>query len=179
MTPATCIFHQAAINHYKPYEFIDGFLILVWRANLIVQWIFIKNPRRLFNLRNKIPDRSFRDFYAIIFHPKLEIGEIINPIFRGAIKRHNLKPSLLIFEDGLFPKSLGRCHNSNVYHYGWMATWHIISIRFNLILSIGSYLDTKLPCRLTFLKCLRILKKVIMANLHFAFILPSSSPVKP
>jgi len=23
MTPATCIFHQAAINHYKPYEFID------------------------------------------------------------------------------------------------------------------------------------------------------------
>ncbi len=23
MTPATCIFHQCAINHYKPYEFID------------------------------------------------------------------------------------------------------------------------------------------------------------
>lgn len=23
MTPATCIFHQAAINHYKPYEFIE------------------------------------------------------------------------------------------------------------------------------------------------------------
>lgn len=23
MTPATCIFHQAAISHYKPYEFID------------------------------------------------------------------------------------------------------------------------------------------------------------
>ncbi len=23
MTPATCIFHQAAINHYKPYDFID------------------------------------------------------------------------------------------------------------------------------------------------------------
>ena len=23
MTPATCIFHQAAINHYKPFEFID------------------------------------------------------------------------------------------------------------------------------------------------------------
>ncbi|MFM7903277.1 MAG: D-alanine--D-alanine ligase, partial [Bacteroidota bacterium] len=23
MTPATCIFHQAAINDYKPYEFID------------------------------------------------------------------------------------------------------------------------------------------------------------
>ncbi|MEO6302115.1 MAG: D-alanine--D-alanine ligase [Bacteroidia bacterium] len=26
MTPATCIFHQAAINHYKPYEFIDKIL---------------------------------------------------------------------------------------------------------------------------------------------------------
>ena len=26
MTPATCIFHQAAINHYKPYEFIDAIL---------------------------------------------------------------------------------------------------------------------------------------------------------
>lgn len=26
MTPATCIFHQAAINHYKPYQFIDGIL---------------------------------------------------------------------------------------------------------------------------------------------------------
>jgi D-alanine-D-alanine ligase len=26
MTPATCIFHQAAINHYKPYEFIDRIL---------------------------------------------------------------------------------------------------------------------------------------------------------
>jgi len=23
MTPATCIFHQAAINDYKPFEFID------------------------------------------------------------------------------------------------------------------------------------------------------------
>ena len=23
MTPATCIFHQAAINEYKPYDFID------------------------------------------------------------------------------------------------------------------------------------------------------------
>jgi D-alanine-D-alanine ligase len=23
MTPATCIFHQSAINGYKPYEFID------------------------------------------------------------------------------------------------------------------------------------------------------------
>ena len=26
MTPATCIFHQAAINNYKPYDFIDGIL---------------------------------------------------------------------------------------------------------------------------------------------------------
>jgi len=26
MTPATCIFHQAALNHYKPYEFIDHIL---------------------------------------------------------------------------------------------------------------------------------------------------------
>ena len=26
MTPATCIFHQAAINHYKPYQFIDSIL---------------------------------------------------------------------------------------------------------------------------------------------------------
>ncbi len=26
MTPATCIFHQAAINHYKPFEFIEKIL---------------------------------------------------------------------------------------------------------------------------------------------------------
>jgi len=26
MTPATCIYHQAAINHYKPYDFIDSIL---------------------------------------------------------------------------------------------------------------------------------------------------------
>jgi len=26
MTPATCIFHQAALNNYKPYEFIDKIL---------------------------------------------------------------------------------------------------------------------------------------------------------
>ncbi|MDP2385171.1 MAG: D-alanine--D-alanine ligase [Bacteroidota bacterium] len=26
MTPATCIYHQAAINNYKPYEFIDNIL---------------------------------------------------------------------------------------------------------------------------------------------------------
>ena len=26
MTPATCIFHQCAINNYKPFEFIDSIL---------------------------------------------------------------------------------------------------------------------------------------------------------
>ena len=26
MTPATCIFHQAAINNYKPFDFIDQIL---------------------------------------------------------------------------------------------------------------------------------------------------------
>ncbi|HLP32682.1 MAG TPA: hypothetical protein VK202_04360, partial [Bacteroidia bacterium] len=26
MTPATCIFHQCAINGYKPFEFIDAIL---------------------------------------------------------------------------------------------------------------------------------------------------------
>ena len=26
MTPATVIFHQAAINHYKPFDFIDKIL---------------------------------------------------------------------------------------------------------------------------------------------------------
>jgi D-alanine-D-alanine ligase len=26
MTPATCIYHQAAINGYKPYNFIDSIL---------------------------------------------------------------------------------------------------------------------------------------------------------
>jgi D-alanine-D-alanine ligase len=26
MTPATCIFHQTAINGYKPYDFIDKIL---------------------------------------------------------------------------------------------------------------------------------------------------------
>jgi D-alanine-D-alanine ligase len=26
MTPSTCIFHQAAIAHYRPYEFIDKIL---------------------------------------------------------------------------------------------------------------------------------------------------------
>lgn len=31
MTPATCIFHQAAINEYKPYEFIDRILDFSFR----------------------------------------------------------------------------------------------------------------------------------------------------
>lgn len=31
MTPATCIFHQAAINNYKPYEFIDRILDFSFR----------------------------------------------------------------------------------------------------------------------------------------------------
>lgn len=31
MTPATCIFHQAAINQYKPYEFIDKILDFSFR----------------------------------------------------------------------------------------------------------------------------------------------------
>ena len=26
MTPATCIFHQAALNNYKPFDFIDKIL---------------------------------------------------------------------------------------------------------------------------------------------------------
>ena len=26
MTPATCIFHQAALHNYKPYDFIDKIL---------------------------------------------------------------------------------------------------------------------------------------------------------
>ena len=33
MTPATCIFHQAAINHYKPYEFIDKILEFGFQRN--------------------------------------------------------------------------------------------------------------------------------------------------
>jgi UDP-N-acetylmuramate--alanine ligase len=36
MTPATCIFHQAAINHYKPYDFIDEILDLGFRKRLVV-----------------------------------------------------------------------------------------------------------------------------------------------
>ena len=33
MTPATCIFHQAAINEYKPYEFIDAILEFGFKRN--------------------------------------------------------------------------------------------------------------------------------------------------
>jgi D-alanine-D-alanine ligase len=33
MTPATCIFHQAAINHYKPYDFIDRILEFGFKRN--------------------------------------------------------------------------------------------------------------------------------------------------
>ncbi len=33
MTPATCIFHQAAIAHYKPYEFIDRILDFGFRKS--------------------------------------------------------------------------------------------------------------------------------------------------
>lgn len=36
MTPATCIFHQAAINHYKPYEFIDKILDFGLKRTLAV-----------------------------------------------------------------------------------------------------------------------------------------------
>jgi UDP-N-acetylmuramate--alanine ligase len=37
MTPATCIFHQAAINHYKPYEFIDRILEFGFERNKVKQ----------------------------------------------------------------------------------------------------------------------------------------------
>ncbi len=33
MTPATCIFHQAALNNYKPYEFIDRIIELGMKRN--------------------------------------------------------------------------------------------------------------------------------------------------
>jgi UDP-N-acetylmuramate--alanine ligase len=33
MTPATCIFHQAAINGYKPYDFIDTILEFGFKRN--------------------------------------------------------------------------------------------------------------------------------------------------
>lgn len=35
MTPATCIFHQAAINHYKPYEFIDKLIDFGFKRNQV------------------------------------------------------------------------------------------------------------------------------------------------
>lgn len=35
MTPATCIFHQAAINNYKPYDFIDKILEFGFKKQLI------------------------------------------------------------------------------------------------------------------------------------------------
>ncbi len=35
MTPATCIFHQAAINGYKPYDFIDGILDFSIKRNRV------------------------------------------------------------------------------------------------------------------------------------------------
>jgi len=40
MTPATCIFHQSAINGYKPYEFIDK----------ILDFAFARKKRQLANL---------------------------------------------------------------------------------------------------------------------------------
>ncbi len=39
MTPATCIFHQAAINHYKPYEFIDKLIDFGFNRNNCVKRI--------------------------------------------------------------------------------------------------------------------------------------------
>ncbi|CAN5297569.1 hypothetical protein BH09BAC1_BH09BAC1_08390 [soil metagenome] len=35
MTPATCIFHQAAINGYKPYDFIDRILDFSFKRNRV------------------------------------------------------------------------------------------------------------------------------------------------
>jgi D-alanine-D-alanine ligase len=35
MTPATCIFHQAAINGYKPYDFIDRILDYSFKRNRV------------------------------------------------------------------------------------------------------------------------------------------------
>ena len=38
MTPATCIFHQCALNNYKPYDFIDHILEFGQkRNNLLLQ----------------------------------------------------------------------------------------------------------------------------------------------
>lgn len=35
MTPATCIYHQAAINQYKPYDFIDNILTFGKQRNML------------------------------------------------------------------------------------------------------------------------------------------------
>ena len=35
MTPATCIFHQCAINNYKPYHFIDAILTYGMNKKLV------------------------------------------------------------------------------------------------------------------------------------------------
>ena len=33
MTPATCIFHQAAINQYKPFDFLDKIIEFGFHRN--------------------------------------------------------------------------------------------------------------------------------------------------
>lgn len=38
MTPATCIFHQCAINQYKPYDFIDAILTYGIQKKLVKQY---------------------------------------------------------------------------------------------------------------------------------------------
>ena len=35
MTPATCIYHQAALDNLKPYDFIDGILDFAMRKNKV------------------------------------------------------------------------------------------------------------------------------------------------
>jgi D-alanine-D-alanine ligase len=37
MTPATCIFHQTAINGYKPYDFIDRILEFGFKRNALIK----------------------------------------------------------------------------------------------------------------------------------------------
>ncbi|HVA99139.1 MAG TPA: D-alanine--D-alanine ligase, partial [Bacteroidia bacterium] len=37
MTPATCIFHQAAINNYKPYDFIDKIIDFAFTKKKMLQ----------------------------------------------------------------------------------------------------------------------------------------------
>lgn len=39
MTPATCIFHQAAINGYKPYDFIDRILTFAFQRKALTEKI--------------------------------------------------------------------------------------------------------------------------------------------